>query len=150
MLSRVMAFDRAFRLAFIPFVLLAFILVFSAACKGGASGANVTESLLAEIGNHPSQDAGGIEPITRTLGQVIAEIEEYEPPGDAGVDPDVFAMIRDELVRQIEARTAQTRERRFLGASGNPTAFSSFAPWKGRSLEIDIDTVSSDRLTSSA
>jgi len=87
------------------------------------------------------------EPVTRTLAQVIAEIEAYEPPGDAGVDPDVFAMIRDELVRQIEARTAQTRERRFLGASGNPTVSSSFAPLKGRSLEID--SVSFDRLTSS-
>ena len=112
-----MAFGRAFCLAFIPLVLLAFILIFSAACKGGASGANVTESLLAEAGNHPSQDAGGIEPITRTLGQVVAEIESHEPPRDAGVDPDVFAMLRDELVRQIEARKPQTRERPFEGAS---------------------------------
>ncbi|MCD6118888.1 hypothetical protein J7K50_03515, partial [bacterium] len=131
-------------------IVLAFAVLFS------ACGKKTSRHLPGSLSNASSpvaqeqSDESKPQPVERTLAQVIAEIEAYEPPGEVAVDPDVFAMIRDELIRQIEQRDAQKRERRFLGASGNPTAFSSFAPWKGRSLEIDIDTVSSDRLTSSA
>jgi len=90
MLGRVMASNRAFRLAFIPLVLLAFILIFSAACKGGASGANVTESLSAEIGNHPSQDAGGI----------AEEIAGLEAPTD--VDPGLFDALKKAFAAKVK------------------------------------------------
>ena len=90
MLSRVTAFDRAFRLTFMPLVLLAFILVFSAACKGGAPGANVTESLLAEAGNHPSQDAGGI----------AEEIAGLEAPTD--VDPGLFDALKKAFAAKVK------------------------------------------------
>jgi len=89
MLSRVMAFGRAFCLAFISFVLLAFILLFAAACKGGAPGANVTESLLAEIGNHPAVDAGGI----------AEEIAGLEAPTD--VDPGLFDALKKAFLLKV-------------------------------------------------
>jgi len=41
----------------------------------------------------------GAVPVSRTLAQVIAEIEAYEPPGD--VDTDIFAALTAELVAQI-------------------------------------------------
>ena len=90
MLGRVMASNRAFRLTFIPFVLLAIILLFAAACKGGASGANVTESLLAEAGNHPSQDAGGI----------AEEIAGLEAPTD--VDPGLFDALKKAFAAKVK------------------------------------------------
>jgi len=144
--------NRSHVKAVLVFILIAiaFAFLFSACSKRSSRHSTGNLGSISTSVSQEQSDGSKPQPVERTLAQVIAEIEAYEPPDDAEVDPDVFDMLRDELVRQIEARNAQTRERRFLGASGNPTVFAPFAPWKGRSLEIDIDTVSFDRLASSA
>ncbi|MCD6118609.1 PKD domain-containing protein, partial [bacterium] len=122
MLGRVMAFDRVFRLTFMPFVLLAIILIFSAACKGGAPGADVTESLLAEAGNHPSQDAGG----------VAGEIAGLDAPPD--VDPGLFDALKKAFAAKLAAK---------LMASGRLTASAPTGD-AGRVTDLAYDPASGD------
>jgi len=54
-----------------------------------------------------TDDTAEPQPIERTLAQVIAEIEAYEPPAEVVADPDfdpgVFEMLREEFIRQMEA-----------------------------------------------
>jgi len=79
--------------------------------KGGpASGLSYLDKNADFAGSRPG-GAGSLNSAagrTLSIEEAIAEVKAYEPPAevtaDAGFDPQVFEMLRDELVRQIEAR----------------------------------------------
>ena len=82
-------------------IALGIALLFSACSKKTSRHSTGNFSGVSSPVAQEQSDENRPQPITRTLAQVVAEIEAYEPPGEAMVDPDVFAMLRDELVAQI-------------------------------------------------
>jgi len=95
-------------IAAVALIALSFLAFLSCSrSKGGpASGLSYLDKNADFAGSRP-KDGGSSNPIaSRTLSieEAIAEVKAYAPPADEAIDPQVFEMLRDELVRQIEAR----------------------------------------------
>ena len=97
---------------------------------GGSALSSVGESQTA--GQSSGQgDAFSNPHRTLSIEEAIEEARAYEPPADAGVDPSVFDMLRDEFIRALEERAAR-------GVSMLPCRETSAG---GRDDYIDLDDV---------
>src|SRR3990172_1291901 len=102
-----------FALGIVIVIAVAFAFV---SCGRGSRNAGLTASLGSAMSGSNGSDGGdgakGSDwenpPIQRSIDEVIAEVRAYVPPAGASArgifDPLVFEMLRDELVRALEAR----------------------------------------------
>ena len=102
-----------FALGIVIVIVVAFAFV---SCGRGSRNSGLTASLGSTLSGGSGSDGGagaqGNEwenpPVQRSIDEVIAEVRAYEPPlevaSSSGFDAQVFEMLRDELVRALEAR----------------------------------------------